>query len=180
MSEVWHDGGYETCDHEGRCSCCDNRNYREPYGRVLEHFEPDTVLEWGPGGNTDMALASGATVYAVEPDQRYMHENVPGLKQKNIDVAEPAYLLCSAVVDADVLFVDSFYRGEVIQAAFHNAANPDHIIYLHDAQRTRYHDSLRLYPYVVFLEHGNAIASRDESILELIDGGEVDEEPAPE
>jgi hypothetical protein len=137
-----------------------------PYQAVLEAITPKLVYEWGPGRNSDMALRHGAKVFAVEQNIKFVPPNI----RRNLRVC-----LCNVssdeypkplLLDADIYFVDSRRRAECITAVFESCVESA-VVALHDAQRERYHDALRLFPHVKFLRHGFCIASRDERILEI-------------
>ena len=156
---------YRSCYCAHLCACCPVDNYPESYAAVLRAFHPARVFEWGPGKNTRMALEAGAHVVSIEQNPRWMLAPRDGLEQRLVGLEDPAYVLCDP--DADVYFVDSRWRAECIQSVARRARNPEHIVYLHDAQRKRYHWALRYYKYVRFLAVGNAVASNSPRILEI-------------
>ena len=165
MSLSW-DNPYQKCKCDYSCSCGGGmHSYLDPYREVIELFKPSSVLEWGPGLNTYLALLSGAFVYSIEQEIQF----VPKTSSKNYKflvtpIWSSEYIKLPKNFLFDMFFVDSRRRSECIEFVYENCKYSD-ILCVHDAQRERYHISLRKFPYVKFLNRGFCLASKNKRIL---------------
>ena len=151
---VWI-GGFDTCSCTNRCGHVGMRSYVACYQTVLDLVRPKLVYEWGPGENSRMAVRAGAQVVAVEQDPRFVPTDLrDGFRAFVVEVDDPSYPI-PRVKNADIYFIDSRRRAECISAVWRECVRKayasDTVVALHDAQRRRYHDALRLFPYVKFL-----------------------------
>jgi hypothetical protein len=135
------------------------------YRQLLTLLAPGKVLEWGPGPNTRLALAAGATVVTREFDRRWVPaDHPPGLRVELVDWRASGWTALGADRDADVFFIDSRRRSDCLAAVF-DQASPHALACLHDAQRRRYHSALSRFGHVYFPDPGFAIASRSPALL---------------
>jgi hypothetical protein len=139
------------------------------YQTVLDRLNPKLVYEWGPGVNSMMAVNGGAEVVAVEHDLRFVPTNLgPLFRAILVDLKSPRYP-SPLITNADIYFVDSRQRAECIESVWQECvlqgSAPNTVVALHDAQRTRYHAALRLFPFVKFLDRGFCVASCRPEVL---------------
>ena len=162
------DNPYPTCNCRHTCKHAGGlHSYVSAYKRVLSVVRPAKVFEWGPGRNSEIAVAAGAFVVAVEHDPKYVPDLSPKVFTVNlVELHSDAYVDIEDHQDADMFFVDGRRRAACIRAVFEKA-NHQAFLCLHDAQRERYHEALRLFPYVRFLNVGFCVASYQASVLEL-------------
>lgn len=165
---VWV-GGFATCSCTDRCGHAGMRSYVACYQTVLDYVRPKLVYEWGPGENSRMAVEAGAQVIAVEQDIRFVPRDLGHrFRALVVDVTAPSYPI-PLVRDADVYFIDSRRRAECTSAIWRECVREGHapntVVALHDAQRSRYHEALRLFPYVNFLDRGFCVASCRNDVL---------------
>jgi len=161
------DNPFGSCDCDGLCSHTLFSSYLEPYQKLLEALEPKKVFEWGTGENTKLALKTGARVISVEHSKDVLLDPEPNLVQILVDVDDDIYPTLHGYDDCDIYFVDARRRLECIQYVREHATKSDHLVYLHDAQRQRYHSALKLYNYVRFVAQGNAVACNRSWIIDL-------------
>jgi len=167
MSEIW-DNPYPTCQCLNACghSGHDHLSYVPEYLEVVMRIRPKRVLEWGPGVNTYIALAAGATVEAVEHNKKWIPRlHTSRLTIHHIPLDDPEYAKPVDDMNAyDMYFIDSGHREACLTEVW--LACPAHaVVLLHDAQRERYHESLRLFRYVKFINVGLAIAGKFDFVL---------------
>jgi hypothetical protein len=135
------------------CSCGGSiHSYIESYKKILNEVKPKRVWEWGPGPNTSMALAIGAQVVSVEHQKRYAIPTIGNLISLVVGLDSKEY---TSVMPVDLYFVDGRRRADCLTAI---ARISGAVVCLHDAQRVRYHDALRLFPDVIFMTKGFAVA----------------------
>ena len=176
MSVVF-DSPYPFCACEGRCGCSgpNQLSYLPEYLELLMRVspKPKLIVEWGPGLNTALALATGATVHSIESEAKWLPRfYAPTFLWHLVpkDSSQYTEIVTDRFSDGvDLWFVDGFHRSEVLRAIYatYAAKLKTTIVCLHDAQRERYHDALRLFPYVFFLNRGLAVASGCRTILNL-------------
>jgi len=178
-NRVW-DNPFQTCSCTGACghSGADHTSYATPYLAVLQHWRPSWVFEWGPGLNTYMALASGAEVWSVEHNARWMpviwsdkHHPLA------IDLGAARYtaiarqvasgLATPRIQPPNLWFIDSGHRERILELIASTPSPRPAIVCLHDAQRERYHAALSRFRYVRFLNRGFAVASNSRGALEI-------------
>ncbi len=162
---------YELCDCPiFNCGCARGvRSYAPDYAKLLGIFRPQQVFEWGPGTNTQMALAAGAEVFAIEPVLRWVSPlplDNPKLAVLITPTTSPLYMSLHGREGSDLFFVDSRRRAECLDL-IRAQAKPEALVCLHDAQRTRYNAALRRFKNVIFLQRSFAIASQSELPHEL-------------
>lgn len=163
MSEHW-DNPFDTCDCSRSDTCrCGGRvwDFIPTYRRVLQYYRPRWVYEWGPGISTAMALGAGASVWAVEHDERYATQIAPipdVYTCDHIELDDDAYVVPQDL-EADIYFVDGRRRAECVVNVALMAIGRRSILCLHDAQRERYQYALGHWKYVKFLTRGFAVAS---------------------
>jgi hypothetical protein len=166
---------FPTCNHTHNCDCSGGvTSYVGPYYKLLEIVQPEIVMEWGPGTNTRMALEleSVKRVISVEQDKKWI-PNLDMKRQYAVHVRVDSMYYTGEKVDffggkdADIFFVDSRRRAECIEAV-HRHCKLEAVLCLHDAQRSRYHEALDLFPFVHFPIDGFAIASKSAEMAEEI------------
>ena len=162
---VW----FKFCACENRCGCdtpnIEYTSYELTYGRLLAAVKPSLVTEWGPGRNTAMALAAGASVLSVESQARYLHVHHPRLMQVYVSEEHERYL--TRATGAEVAFVDGRRRRECILSLRHHEQS-NHILVLHDAKRWRYWTALSQYEFIVVPDGTTAYATEDEDWQQLL------------
>lgn len=169
MSIVW-DSVYPTCSCTNACghSGANHLSYVPEYLAVIMQVQPRFVYEWGPGVNTYLALAAGATVVSVEHNPKWIPRlHAHSLTIDNIPMDDPAYFnACHCHPVADIYFVDSGHRERCLESVRERIdKRPASIVVLHDAQRERYHPHLAAFPYVRFLNKGLAVAGLTDNVL---------------
>ncbi len=66
--------------------------------------------------------------------------------------------------NSDLFFVDSRRRAQCLRAIYSlRRQNPELVVCLHDAQRSRYHQALALFEYVQFFSRGFATATNSKA-----------------
>ena len=139
--------------------------YAPYYKAVLDILKPKTVMEWGPGPNTQMALDTGASVTSVEHDRDWLPKGGHP-KFACIWIPEDHKDYARLWSPAELYFVDGRRREECLQGIRHNSSG---IVCLHDAQRRRYQDVLNKFKYVRHLIFGFAIASHSDKVVDIAD-----------
>lgn len=157
---------YPLCDCPiFNCDCSGGvRSYVPDYAKLLNLVRPRRVFEWGPGINTTMAMRMGAEVFAIEPLLKWLRPlplDNPKLAVLVTPTTSPFYLRLHGRENSDIFFVDSRRRAECLDL-IREQADPDALICLHDAQRTRYNAALRRFANVTFLNRSFAVASMGE------------------
>ena len=161
---------FPRCEHTHNCDCSGGvQGYALCYNRLLQVLTPDQVFEWGPGLNTEQALALSTTrrVVSVEQDPKWIPE-IKFQRQVIIHLQDSSKMYTGrdmamfGCLDFDLFFVDSRRRAECINAVYDVVCpvNPEVVVCLHDAQRDRYHDALADFKYVHFFFHGLAAATQ--------------------
>lgn len=157
------------------CTCSNNcshgggtPSYTEVYQNIFEVLQPQKVLEWGPGPNTQMALAAGAEVFSIVFDRKYDCQQIdtPKWRWKLVGVKDDAFVqFPNGETDWDLYFVDSRRRQECISLALQGKA--DAVVCLPNMQPFRRQEYLKQFKYL-FLHHtGFCVASNDNKILKL-------------
>jgi hypothetical protein len=143
------------------------RSYAGHYGELLRHIRPETVVEWGPGPNTQIALDAGAHVLSIESERNWIPR---GSHSRWTCALTPVdgewYVRLHGAFDADVAFIDGRRRGECLDVC-RIFLRPNAIVCLHDAQRKRYHHHLRAFGQVEFLSSGFAMASNEGDVKHI-------------
>ena len=154
---------FPACDcRRRRCRCAGGlHSFRRDFQSVLDAVRPRTVMEWGPGLNTALALARpGCRVFAVENDSRWVPPPTDARFECLICHAHSAsYVQLHGREESDLFFIDGRRRSECLLRVFEEAHHAA-VVGLHDAQRRRYHVALAFFPFVQFLSRGFALASR--------------------
>jgi hypothetical protein len=137
-------------------------SYRADYDRLLCALRPQLVVEWGPGPNTQMALAVGAEVFSIEHDSQWMPKDVsPRLTVLLAPKDANHYFFFPT--EADAYFIDGRNRARCLELVY-DRARPDAVVCLHDAQRQAYRQMLLRFPYVLEPSFGFAIATKAETV----------------
>lgn len=161
---------FEACGCPRRCGCGGGRlSYIEAYARVLRIVRPYLVMEWGPGQNSRLAVEAGARVCAIESNAKYVPEDLPPSKFscRVTPVNSDDYIRVSPYAHADLFFIDGRRRADCVHAVRASCLDRA-VLCLHDAQRKRYHEALKTFEHVRFLERGFAIASRTLAYVDAI------------
>lgn len=152
------------------CSCGGDMKGAEPY---LEKFVRlggfKRIFEWGPGLTTRIFLRSCLVVEAVESEARW----IPDLGKDSsrfichlTPVRDRRYpMLWATVSDYDFYFVDGRRRSECMNSVLCNVQSP--VLGIHDAQRERYHEAMKEWPYVTFITRGLAILSTQSNWVDV-------------
>jgi len=161
---------FEICECTNNCGCAGGgHSYIDDYINVLNIFKPETVMEWGPGPNTYLALGSGVNVvYSIEQKKKWViRTDVPGQSCEVIPVDSDEYVRHPKWrIIWDLYFIDSRRRQECLSLAY-NQGVFESIVCIHDAQRPRYQKYIRQFDYVIFLSRGFCVASRSRILLNL-------------
>lgn len=159
---------FPECGCTYECPCAGFYGYVDGYTQYLTylraHKGPCNILEWGPGKNTQIAKDLGHTVHSVEHNSRYWYlaEGCDYLFAKPLE--SPEYVKPCLFDDYDVFFIDGRRRQSCLYNCFQSARS-DALIFLHDANRKTYHETLGAFPYVKFINKGFAVASKTRSPL---------------
>jgi hypothetical protein len=132
------------------------------YERLLCALRPQLVVEWGPGPNTQMALAVGAEVFSIEHDPQWMPKDLSP-KLAVLLAPKDGSHYCFFPAEADLYFIDGRNRARCLELVY-DRARPDAVVCLHDAQRGAYRQALLRFPYVLESSLGFAIATKTETI----------------
>ena len=125
-------------------------------------LRPRLVVEWGPGPNTQMALAVGAEVFSIEHDTQWLpKDSSPKLVVLLAPKDGDRYFFFPA--EADLYFIDGRNRARCLELVYERA-RADAVVCLHDAQRQAYRQMLLRFPYVFEPSLGFAIATRAETL----------------
>lgn len=157
--------GLPICNCRHNCACAGGvHSYVDSYRKLLELIRPRTILEWGPGLNTEIGLDAGAVVYSIEHEEAYAKKYAHSSNYHYFieDVKSNLYVDLHGF-GADLYFVDGRRRSECLNMIF-NSASGNYVVCLHDAQRSRYRDSVRLFENVIFINAGFCITFRNSSI----------------
>lgn len=161
---------YEICQCENPFCVCGGliHSFHQSFEHVLQAVKPKRVFEWGPGLNTSLAIDSGAYVTTVDSMFRWVPRGLPDgmLSVHVVPVKSAWYVKLYGESNADLFFVDGRRRSECLRLV-RAACREDAVVCLHDAQRERYHEALRLFENVVFIERGLALASKSDAVLKL-------------
>ena len=172
MSATVYDNPFLICNCSIlNCGCAGGTQAYLPFYRKLFDVAKSrirSVVEWGPGENTEIALKSGVPVISIEQELKW----IPRIKDKHwtcvyVQVESLGYVGFWGNDRAGLYFIDSRRRTECIDLVFTRGQNERSIIAVHDAQRKRYQEALRQFPYVVFLDRGFALASKDRALLQI-------------
>lgn len=161
------DNPFEPCACPRGCVCGGfMRSYAMAYKRVLQVARPYLVFEWGPGHNSRLAVKAGARVFAVEHQEKFVPKDLPAIKFscRVVPLESDDYVRISPYEHADLFFVDGRRRADCIRAVRSRCLDRA-VLCLHDAQRSRYHEALKSFPYVKFLERGFAVASKTDYVI---------------
>ncbi len=170
--ESWKNS-FGSCSCGGRCSCASMHNYVGAYQRVVQAVKPDWVVEWGPGLQTKIALRQGAQVIATEHDPEWIKREGDQLFQLRLPESSSHYITwgpkLAALTEsgADLFFVDGRKRISCVKHIAKNYSDSGEVVFLHDAQRERYHKALKMFDYVHFVAYGCAVASNDPAIMNI-------------
>lgn len=134
-------------------------SYECLYAQVLQRVKPKIVCEWGPGLNTKMALDSGATVFTIEHNPRYVPKPHANLVILQIDVEDPLYIHPFNFENVDIFFIDARRRNECMECIA-SESKLDAVVVLHDSKRDRYAKGMSLFPYKIDDGSGTCILSR--------------------
>jgi hypothetical protein len=137
-------------------------SYRADYERLLWALRPQLVVEWGPGPNTQMALAVGAEVFSIEHDPQWMPKDLSP-KLAVLLAPKDGKHYCYFPAEADLYFIDGRNRARCLELVY-DRAHPDAVVCLHDAQRRAYRSMLLRFPYVLEPSMGFAIATKAETV----------------
>jgi FkbM family methyltransferase len=150
---------FKTCKCASNCShSLGFHSYFKYYKEILDNYKPSHILEWGPGLNTKMAIERNINVDSIEFNHKYVSNiNSNLLHSDLIDINSPNFINIPDRNKYDLFFVDSRRRNECLQACFEY--DFECIVCLHDAQRERYHNVLKQFKYVIFLNKGFCVAS---------------------
>lgn len=155
-----------ACRHR-YCRCAgDMHGYRDGYVGLLSALRPKQVFEWGPGANTEMALADPeCEVFAVEHQPKWVPVPLDDRFQCLVcGVDSPSYVNLHNRDQADVFFVDGRRRDACLNLVF-LLGSLKSVVCLHDAQRIRYHEALGKFPHIKFCGNGFAAASKSPLIM---------------
>ena len=169
--------GFRVC-HCGGCGCnCgvprgEMHDYESTYKQLLSLLHPQSVLEWGPGRNTELALEAGAVVWSVESNPQWLLAPTQQLTQllvleKSLQYTTPTVWLR---IEFSLVFVDGRKRAECLRRVrvSSEAWTRGTVVAVHDAQRARYWDGLKRWAYIVVPEGSLAMATDDEDTYRRI------------
>lgn len=141
------------------CSCAGGlHSYATHYSEIIDRYRPSIVVEWGPGLNTELALATPIKqVVSVEHQEKYIYRGTDQrCSQRLVQVDSFEYISPREISEADLFFVDGRRRAECLIQIF-KKAKPGAIVCVHDAQRARYIPALQLFDNVKFPRFGFAV-----------------------
>jgi hypothetical protein len=160
----------DRCYCTGLCACGgEEHSFEGWYAALLDETRPKKVLEWGQGLSTRMALDIGARVFSLGTAGVFGNGHHANLSVLEAETGAPEYTSLSGVEDCDIYFVDARRRADCIRAVSEKCVNPEHALFLHDAQRERYGASLELYPFVLRPGRGTAIATKSRTLFERLE-----------
>jgi hypothetical protein len=136
-------------------------SFRADYERLLGILRPRLVVEWGPGLNTELALAAEAEVFSIEHDPAWL----PKISNPRLAVLLAPRDGASYSVfpdDADLYFIDGRNRARCLEG-IHERCRPDAVVCLHDAHRQAYRQALRRFTHVLEPSVGFAVATKDKA-----------------
>jgi len=162
-------GKYLPCQHDGYCGCASIHSYEAQYRKIFTTLNISSVLEWGPGLNTEIAIENGSRVFSKEHDGKWIPTNISSTLWSHglYDVGTPDYIEVMSG-EWDLYFVDGRRRSECLESVF-KCCKESALVCLHDAQRPRYHDALSLFKKVFYVDPGFAVATKSEELGALIE-----------
>lgn len=160
--QVTYDAEHTCRCRKRNCGCSGGiHSYAHHYRAVLAKRRPRTVVEWGPGLNTQLALDAGAQqVVSVEHQQAYLYQgDCERVESRLCALNSKDYVSPPHLDSADLFFVDGRRRVECLMQICRHA-KPSAVICLHDAQRRRYFEALQLFEHVRFPQFGFAVCQQ--------------------
>jgi hypothetical protein len=141
-------------------------SYHADYERLLRRLRPGKVVEWGPGLNTELALAVGAETFSIEHQLAYLPKHPrPGQSVLFAPIDSSRYFLFPD--DADLYFIDGRNRARCLEAV-HERCRRKAVVCLHDAQRQAYREALMRFRHVLEPSWGFAVATKDKSQAKVL------------
>lgn len=159
-----------NCD-DSKCTCGGGlHSYEDKFIKIINILKPKSCLEWGPGKNTSICLDTGMHVHSKEYSQEWLFKDADKYEKYSfelIDFESEEWERINNPYLWDIFFVDSRKRQECIKEIFNNSRE-DSVLFLHDAQRKRYHEALSLFPHIYFVERGFCFATKSNDVFKYI------------
>ena len=127
-------------------------SYRDLLEIYLQENEPEYILEYGPGGSTNIFLNyTDAIIYSIEHSPKWYQAAVEQFKNEervhiHLITAQDEYISEDYGLKYDLIFVDGLceWRVDCLKNAL-NKLKPDGVVALHDSERTIYDEGVNLY-----------------------------------
>jgi len=144
-------------------------SYKETLISVMELIKPRRIFEWGSGGST-LRMANHPTVLSVdsvEHDREWMEKLKDVLDQPKIKVHYSPYPDIYPYVDGryeryHLIFIDGREREECLREAKGRKLLEGGVVILHDAERERYQEPMRLFSYIILTDDGHTAVLTDD------------------
>jgi predicted O-methyltransferase YrrM len=109
----------------------------------LQRIKPERILEWGPGGSTELMMQEcpNAEIVSYEHDAKWFKAAVAKISSENVFVRhanDKDYYEPGVHGEFGVIFVDGRWRNECLESAPSLLCRGG-VVILHDSERVPYH-----------------------------------------
>lgn len=129
---------------------------------ILEYLQPKLILEFGSGKSTKVLSMYPSTVMVVSMEHdKVWYDKLKGELQENVILKlEPdldTYATGFIRMPYDLSFIDGRNRMRCLKESL-KVVKDSGVILIHDADRERYRDEIKKYPFKIFTDDGCTVS----------------------